>query len=266
MGDCGFWKRVAMAVFAALMPLSAQAAESRFSPEDQARLAVIERQLVLVRPFAERVALASAMFLGTPYRANTLIGGPETAEALVVRFDGVDCYTFVDMVRALTLSENEAGFIRALEKTRYHDGHVAYLDRRHFLTDWVALTPQNARDITRALSPHVVVTHKDLNRRADGGVYIQGLPVHPREIAHLAPEFLTPEVAAKIHTGDVIGIYTKLDGLDVTHTGLAVWKDGVLYFRNASSLKANMKVVDTPLAAYLAGKPGFLVLRMMEAG
>jgi len=110
------------------------------------------------------------------------------------------------------------------------------------------------------------VTHKDLNRRADGGVYIKGLAVHPRDIAHLSPEFLTPQVAAKIRTGDVIGIYTKLDGLDVTHTGLAIWKNGVLYFRNASSLKANMKVVDTPLAVYLAGKPGFLVLRMVEAG
>lgn len=251
---------------ACLSPVAVQAAPFVFSASDQARVAQIESEIAALKGFPERIDTVSAQFLGTPYIANTLIGGPDTPEELVVRFDGVDCYTFVDLVRALTLSENRAGFIAALEKTRYHDGRVAYLERRHFLTDWVALTPQNARDITLTLSPQVQVTHKDLNRRADGGVYIKGLAVHPRDIAHLSPDFLTPQVAAKIRTGDVIGIYTKLDGLDVTHTGLAIWKNGVLYFRNASSLKANMKVVDTPLAVYLAGKPGFLVLRMVEAG
>lgn len=258
--------RVLGGVLALALPFSAQAADIQFSSEDQARVGQIEQRLAPVNGFRERIDLASAQLLGTPYIASTLVGGPDTPEKLVVRFDGVDCYTFVDLARALALSTDKATFVTTLEKTRYHDGQVAYLDRRHFLTDWVAYAPVNARDVTSSLSLHVQVVRKELNRRADGGVYIKGLAPQPRDIAFLPPEFLTADVAAKIHTGDVIGIYTKLAGLDVTHTGLAIWKDGVLYFRNASSLKANMKVVDTPLAAYLKGKPGFLVLRMVEAG
>jgi len=258
---------------AASLPLSAQAADTAFAPADQARLGQIEAQIgaeVPARPvdpagFTHRISMVSALFLGTPYIANTLIGGVDTPERLVIRFDGVDCYTFIDLVRALSLSSNEAGFVAALEKTRYRDGKVAYLNRRHFLTDWVALAPHNARDMTRDLSSQAQVTRKNLNQRADGGVYIKGLAIHPRDIAWLPPEALTPQITRKIHTGDVIGIYTALPGLDVTHTGLAIWKDGTLWFRNASSLKANMKVVDTPLQTYLKGKPGFLVLRMPEA-
>lgn len=37
--------------------------------------------------------------------------------------------------------------------------------------------------------------------------------------------------------------------LDISHLGFAIWKDGTLYFRQASSQYG--KVVDTPLAAYL---------------
>jgi len=263
----GFLYRYALGfLLIGLAPFAAQAAEIRFMPDDRVHAAQIEQQTASISDFAARVAAVSAGFLGTPYIANTLIGGADVPEVLVIRFDGVDCYTFVDLVRALALSGNEKTLISTLAKTRYHDGQITYLERRHFLTDWAEITPQNARDITRSLSSHVEVTPKVLNRRADGSVYIKGLPVRSRNIAHLSPEFLTPAVAAKIHTGDVIGIYTRLEGLDVTHTGLAIWKNGILYFRNASSLKTNMKVVDTPLSAYLAGKPGFLVLRMVEAG
>lgn len=254
---------------AAILPGSALAAGAVFGPEDQAIYGRLDHQLGKHRDtpaaFVQRVSTASALMLGTPYIANTLIGGPHLPEQLVVRFDGVDCYTFIDLVRAFALSDDREGFIAALEKTRYHDGRVAYLDRRHFLTDWVALAPQNARDITRDLSSRALVTRKMLNQRAGGGVYIEGLDIRPRDIAYLPPGSLTPDVAAKIHTGDVIGIYTALAGLDVTHTGLAIWRDGTLWFRNASSLKANMKVIDIPLADYVKNKPGFLVLRMNEA-
>ncbi|WP_336763281.1 N-acetylmuramoyl-L-alanine amidase-like domain-containing protein [Asaia sp. VD9] len=239
-------------------------AERVFSPADQARVDRIEQEMAPVHDFTKRLDQISAGFLGTPYQADTLIGSADTPEKLVVRFEGVDCYTFIDQVRALALGHDRRGFLEALVGTRYRGGHVAYLDRRHFLTDWVAYAPNNARDITSDLSSGVRVTHKILNQRKDGGVYIRGLSPHARDIAYLPPEALTPEVAAKIHTGDVIGIYTALDGLDVTHTGLAIWKDHTLYFRNASSLKANRKVVDTELGSYIQGKPGILVLRMIE--
>lgn len=238
-----------------------------FPAGDRARIARLLDDRPAGRDMASRLDWVSAKLLGTPYLANTLIGGPEVPEALVIRLDGVDCYTFIDLARALALARDTADFIPVLKQTRYRDAQVQFDNRRHFLTDWVAFAPRNARDITATLSPHARHIRKRLNLRADGGHYIPGLPVRSRDVTFLPPQAVTPEVLDGIRTGDVIGIYTALDGLDVTHTGLAIRKRDEtgredVYFRNASSLKANRKVVDTRLVDYVRNKPGIVVLRM----
>ncbi|EBE4966290.1 DUF1460 domain-containing protein, partial [Salmonella enterica] len=52
-----------------------------------------------------------------------------------------------------------------------------------------------------------------------------------------------------------------LEGLDVSHVGIVVRHDGQVWFRNASSLAANRKVVDSPFLEYMRAKPGIVVLR-----
>lgn len=64
-----------------------------------------------------------------------------------------------------------------------------------------------------------------------------------------------------LKTGDYVGVYTQLEGLDVTHVGVVIRHDGQVWFRNASSLSANQKVIDTPLMEYAHAKPGIIVLR-----
>ncbi|WP_232233881.1 N-acetylmuramoyl-L-alanine amidase-like domain-containing protein, partial [Salmonella enterica] len=61
--------------------------------------------------------------------------------------------------------------------------------------------------------------------------------------------------------GDYIGVYSPLDGLDVSHVGIVVRHDEQVWFRNASSLAANRKVVDTPFMEYMHSRPGIVVLR-----
>ncbi len=64
-----------------------------------------------------------------------------------------------------------------------------------------------------------------------------------------------------LRTGDYLGAYAEDGGLDVTHVGIFVdGPDGPLV-RNASSLRANNKVVDEPLGDYLRTIPGIVVLR-----
>ena len=50
----------------------------------------------------------------------------------------------------------------------------------------------------------------------------------------------------QMKTGDYVGVYSPLEGLDVSHVGIVVSDDGQVWFRNASSLAANRKVVDSP--------------------
>lgn len=209
----------------------------------------------------ERISQISAAFLGTPYQADTLIGSPAIPEALVINFNGVDCFTLLDYVQALSRSHDRASFEANLIRTRYAGGEVSYLKRRHFFTDWFAVSPRNADDITGSLSPDAVTVVKTLNRQASGKEWLPDLGVIPRRITYLPARAITPQVLKQIQTGDYIGVYTTAQGLDVSHAGIAVRHDGRLWFRNASSLAANRKVVDAPFREYMRSKPGIIVLR-----
>lgn len=203
----------------------------------------------------------SSAFLDTPYQAETLIGGADTPEALVANFNGVDCFTLLDYVEALSRSHDQTSFLNRLVQTRYINNDVAYLSRRHFFSDWFATSSPNARDITAEISQESVLTEKQLNRKPNGEEYIPGLGITPRQINYIPGNAINQQVLDNLKTGDYVGVYTQLEGLDVTHVGVVIRHDGQVWFRNASSLSANQKVVDTPLMEYAHAKPGIIVLR-----
>lgn len=209
----------------------------------------------------EVISRVSSAFLGTPYQADTLIGGPGTPEALVVNFSGVDCFTLADYVEALSRSHDQKSFLHNLAEVRYIGGNVDYLSRRHFFSDWFATSPHNARDVTPDISPDYAVVDKQLNRKPDGGEYIPGLGIHPRKINYIPGKAISQQMLSHLKTGDYVGVYSPLDGLDVSHVGIVVRHDGQVWFRNASSLAANRKVVDSPFLEYMSLKPGIVVLR-----
>lgn len=208
----------------------------------------------------------SSAFLDTPYQANTLIGAPGVPETLVANFNGVDCFTLIDYVEALTRSSDQKSFLKNLVSVRYIDGDVNYLSRRHFFSDWYATTSHNARDITSSISSDFVVADKQINRKPDGGEYIPGLGIHPRKINYIPGKAINQQVLNNLKTGDYVGVYSPNGGLDVSHVGIVVHRDGQVWFRNASSLAANKKVVDSPFMEYMHSKPGIVVLRAESSG
>lgn len=224
----------------------------------------IVRNVVLperLLPQGKRIQDISAEFLGTPYQADTLKGSAQEPEVLVADFNGVDCFTLLDYVQALSHSEDVADFSRQLAQVRYVDGKISFAGRKHFFTDWYATLPRNADDVTRTISPQAVTVEKQLNRKADGGEFIPGLGTLPRQVTYIPAGAIDQQVLDSLHNGDYIGIYTPLAGLDVTHTGIVIKQDGQVWYRNASSLYRNRKVADSPLQAYMANKPGIVVLR-----
>lgn len=82
-----------------------------------------------------------------------------------------------------------------------------------------------------------------------------------REISYIPSTAVDDNVIAHLRTGDYIGAYADQPGLDVTHVGIFVTTPSGPVFRNASSLPADNKVVDTPFRDYVASTPGILVLR-----
>src|SRR5437016_10664219 len=87
--------------------------------------------------FGERLECISAHLLKSPYLNNPLGGGPDVQESLVIRFDGFDCVTYVEMVLALAGSRTADEFSDALREMRYIGGKVAWHSRNHYMLDWI---------------------------------------------------------------------------------------------------------------------------------
>ena len=212
---------------------------------------------------SELSEILSRQFLGVPYGANTLIGSASQPERLVAELQRVDCFTFADYIEALKRADSRDQFITSLAGVRYKDGVVGFDTRKHFFTDWSAVSPAIATDITSSLAGAVQST-KSLNQKDTGGVYLAGLPVVSRTVSYIPSQQVDSSVLGQLRTGDYIGAYANDGGLDVTHVGIYVATPNGPVLRNASSLRANNAVVDSPLLDYLKTVPGVVVLRPVQ--
>ena len=198
------------------------------------------------------IAKLSEKFLDTTYIANGLsnIDINTSKENLIINFKALDCFTFIDTIEALKNSHNLKSFRDNLINTRYKDGLVTYHNRNHFFSDW--LENNNMKDITCSLGK-CTKQQKLLN---DKYKYLKEIPTVKRDIYYIAPNDID---ISKLQTGDYVGIYTKLPDLDVTHTGIIIKKDNLVYIRHASSKKK--KVIDDLLQNYISSKIGIIVYR-----
>lgn len=204
----------------------------------------------------------SASFLNTAYKANVLIGSSSKKEELVIDLANLDCFTYIDYVEAIKNSNDFESFKKNLISIRYKNSTISFENRNHFFTDWIS---QNGfENITSKLSLNSKKTTKYLNKKDEESFYLNGIDIIKREIEYLEPKYITNDILTKLKTGDYIGIYTPINGLDVTHTGMIIKKDGKTFFRHASSKKSNRKVVDELFNNYIKNTPGILVLKKKE--
>ena len=137
----------------------------------------------------EKIAYISSEFLDTPYTPGTMVGSNETPEALVIRFDSVDCFTLLDYVEALRRATSFSNFRSTLIATRYKRGQVDYLSRNHFFTDWIWSNSEFIVDMTRHVGGDLAVSvDKRLNLKGDGVFFLDGYPVQDRRIYYIAAD------------------------------------------------------------------------------
>ena len=209
-------------------------------------------------------------FIGTPYQAATLEGLPET---LTVNLDGMDCTTFVETVAALaiTIDENRNSwqdFLYNLQQLRYRQGHVdGYGSRLHYISDWIVDNTHRGmlREVTDRMPGaiyHVktldyMSSHRDAYpAMSDDAVYekIKNCEVGYR--SHRFPyiksaDLMSKKAATWLKEGDIIALTTKTPGLDVSHVGIVVMKDGVPYLLHASSKEGKVTIDPLPLSEYM---------------
>ena len=202
-------------------------------------------------PLAARMVAISGALLGQLYIANSLVGGPETTEEMVLYPTGFDCVTFIETTLALALASDYADYPEILQSLRYRDGQVDWAARQHYLSlgldaaihqgwlEWPVLTHQKTFE-------------KELN-------LIAALPAQHTKMQLL--DHTKPEALQQLQGGDVVAFASLGEGLDVFHCGLIVRVGDGVRLRHYSK-KAGTSV-EEPLADFLSRDmmAGILVAR-----
>ncbi|MBA4349404.1 MAG: DUF1460 domain-containing protein [Thermodesulfovibrio sp.] len=215
-----------------------------------------------IKDTGKRMDFLSKRFLGTAYKESTLIGDINTPEIFVINLKGLDCFTFIDYIEAIRLSDSFNEFRENLKKVRYQHGKVAFKNRNHFFTNWIEYNSDTIFDVTGQIGGRKVKTVKKLlNKKEDGTRFISGIVPEKREIKYIPSDAVNGSIINKMKTGDYVGIYSDLQGLDVSHVGIFIRQRNKVYLRHASSLKKYRRVANEDFRRYIAGRSGILVLR-----
>jgi hypothetical protein len=210
----------------------------------------------------ERIDFLSRKFLNTDYAEATLIGDKDTPEIFVINLEEVDCMTFIEYIEAMRLSSSYQEFESNLRRVRYGSGIVEFINRNHFFTDWKEFNPGYIKDVSETIGGGKTVRiQKMLNVKEDGAYFLPGIRPVEREILYIPSEAVDLPILKKLRSGDYIGIYSALSGLDVSHVGIVVRDGENLFLRHASSKKEYRKVIDQDFRTYVADKPGIIVFR-----
>lgn len=241
------------------------------SPVDKSTLAekIVAIQPLVQPSYGDTLVAIGKTFLGIPYVAKTLEVG-ET-ESLVINLQGLDCTTYVENVLAFGSmlrkgEEDLDAFASTLEKIRYKDGKLkGYPSRLHYFSEWIVNNQQKGlvKDITSdlggiALTKNInfMSAHRELYPfLSDEDNYLQIKASERYLIDQPLYVLAKDKIEAKehmLHSGDIIALATSINGLDVTHTGLAIrMENGRIHLLHASSSNEEVEISELPLADYL---------------
>lgn len=240
-------------------------------------------------PVGEAVARVGLTFVGTPYVPGTLeTGGPERT---VVNLRGLDCVTLVESVLAIVDVLRNApapvlddpdrlrgAYVRSLNRIRYRDGVLdGYPSRLHYFSEWIRNGEEKriVRSVTEELDPVVdrgevnfMSTHPEAYPALARPDRLRAIRSHEERLSArprpYVPEDRIARIEDRIRSGDVIATTSTVEGLDVAHTGIAVWTGDRLHLLHAPLVGDSVEVSREPLARRilrLRGQDGIMVAR-----
>lgn len=236
----------------------------------------------------DRIIAAGQELLGAVYGGGTLECA-DGVERLTVNLDTLDCTTFVETVMALAMTAAERrlswrDFMFNLERIRYRQGTMTnYVSRLHYISDWVLdnTTRGNFKEVTADIPGSAYMT-KSLDfmsshasaypqladsavlagiRRVEDGYRNWRYPFVKKDLLS------KKAVAGALRDGDVVALTTSSPGLDVSHMGIVVKKNGVPHLMHASSARREVVIDPLPLYEYMRKSrslTGIRVFRLLE--
>ena len=214
-------------------------------------------------PIGELIGKIAMELKGTPYAGFTLEVSQDV-EFCVINLKGLDCVTFFEdalcMARMIKRGKSSSeDLIAEVRTTRYRGGKMGdFTSRLHYTTDW--FVDNERKGVVRILTPDLpgaepftqkvgimsqhpenyrqLAAHPELIpviRRCEDEINARSLKYLPMDKLQAAEHLL--------QTGDIVGVTTTADGIDIAHTGLCIKDEqGVVHFMDASSARRNMKV------------------------
>jgi hypothetical protein len=210
----------------------------------------------------ERLVQMSERFLGTPYAVSPLGEGSGKDPDPLIRFDAVDCLTFVEETIALGLSSSWEEVERLLTLIRYA-GEPVYAQRNHLMeAQWIPNNIQKGFLTTATRRYGGDLTHrvwKEINQRtwASNRSRQLGLTGAERPMGKYALSMVdlqnAPAIAPRVVSGTILAIVREDRAFSVTrvsHVGFVIQKGRRTYLRHAT--RTFGKVVDEDLKTFLA--------------
>lgn len=233
-------------------------------------------------PIGSMVTRIGRRFVGDAYTPHTLdLPGPER---VIVNLREFDCVTYIESVLALArvLRDGNAtfpAFTEELRRIRYRDGVLdAYASRLHYFSEWIH--DNDGKGLVRNVTAELGGVRDDepvnfMSTHADAYPRLVGQPERIEEIRQIEqrltahartyiPQERIAEVADRIQDGDVIAATSTVTGLDIAHTGLALWVDGRLHLMHAPLVGKSVEISSSPLAnriVRIEGQDGIMVAR-----
>ena len=231
-------------------------------------------------PVGDRIVALGRWFVGAPYTPGTLETLPER---LVVNLREFDCVTYVEAVLAMARVLKGGrptfdAFLDDLRRIRYRQGQIdGYASRLHYFSEWIRDNEDMGivRDVTRELGgvptdepiDFMSSNREEYRALEDSATLARILAVEERlsgRAWYYIPQERIDDAAPSIRDGDIIAITSAIDGLDIAHTGFAVWIDGRLHFMNAPLVGKDVRISELPLAQRvrgIEGQDGIMVAR-----
>ncbi len=140
---------------------------------DLGYLETVVRKAYQINQTGRKIDFISRQFLGTQYTEDTLIGSKKTNEMFVVNLSGMDCFTFIDYVEALRLSNSFPAFKKNLTHVRYRSDIIAFDRKNHF--SQIGLPRQRPYKYNKEWVNSAQTAEKILNKKENGTLYLPGI-------------------------------------------------------------------------------------------
>ena len=218
-------------------------------------------------PMGELIGKIALELKGVPYVGFTLELSKDV-EYCSVNLKGLDCVTFFEdslcMARMIKRGRSSPEDLLAeIRITRYRGGHMGdFTTRLHYTTDW--FVDNEAKGVVKILTPDlpgaepftqkvgIMSAHPENYRQLTShpnllqDIRLAEDAINARSLKYLPMDKLEA-AESLLQTGDIVGVTTNREGIDIAHTGLCLKDEaGVVHFMDASSSRARMRVTVEP--------------------